>query len=120
MQTVKENPEFPFTQDFNTGNTIGVGWSQNMIGDGKRAGAAASYLHSGAVHRTNLTVLVHAQATKLVKTGEQDGIPIFRSVEFAQTNEVTLAEPTAGDSSYVGKIEVSLNNDSQCNQTPLI
>jgi choline dehydrogenase-like flavoprotein len=66
MQTLKENPEFPFNQDVNTGNPIGVGWTQNMIGEGKRAGAAASYLHSGAVDRPNLAVLIHAQATKLV------------------------------------------------------
>jgi hypothetical protein len=115
MQTTKEKPEeFPFTRDFNTGNTIGVGWTQNMIGNGKRAGAAASYLHSGAVDRPNLTVLVHAHATKLIKTGEQDGVPVFRAVEFAHSNNLTLANPTIGETTGIERIEVVFNNDSMC------
>jgi hypothetical protein len=115
MQTTKEKPEeFPFTKDFNTGNTIGVGWTQNMIGDGKRAGAAASYLHNGVVDRPNLTVLVHAHVTKLIKTGEQNGVPVFRAVEFAQSNNLTLVNPKIGETTAIEKIEIVFNNDSMC------
>jgi hypothetical protein len=113
MQTTKEKPEeFPFTRDFNTGHPIGVGWTQNMIGNGKRAGAAASYLHSGAVDRPNLTVLVHAHVTKLIKTGEQDGMPVFGAVEFAHSNNLTLVNPKIGEITMTEKIEVVFNNDS--------
>jgi choline dehydrogenase-like flavoprotein len=93
MQLAKEHSdEIPFTKDHNTGNTIGLGWTQNTIGGGKRASAATAYLHNGASDRSNLAVLLHAHVTKLVKTGEEEGVSVFKAVEFAQANKQTPSE----------------------------
>jgi hypothetical protein len=109
MQTINDNPEeWPFSKDCNTGNAIGVGWTQNMIGDGKRAGSAAAYLHHGAADRPNLIVLVHAHVTKLIKTGETDGVPVFGAVEFASD-----AKPAAGSTS-VGETSLVPDIDCKC------
>ncbi|KAH8987304.1 aryl-alcohol-oxidase from pleurotus Eryingii [Lactarius akahatsu] len=76
--------EFPFNKDMNSGNPLGFGWTQFSIGDGQRSSATASYL-TPVLCRPNLDVLVNTLATKVVQTGTQDGLPIFRGVEIAQS-----------------------------------
>ena len=46
--------------------------------------SAKAYLAAG-LYRPNLDVLVHTMVTKVVQTDFQDGVPVFRGVEFAQS-----------------------------------
>ncbi|KAF8797579.1 aryl-alcohol oxidase-like protein [Phlegmacium glaucopus] len=77
--------EFPFNLDFNSGNTIGIGWAQFTISDGQRASAATSYIAPALANHPNLDVLVNTVVTRVLETGTQSGKPVFRGVEFAQS-----------------------------------
>ncbi|KAI9459890.1 aryl-alcohol-oxidase from pleurotus Eryingii [Lactarius psammicola] len=85
--------EFPFNQDMNSGNPLGIGWAQFSIGGGKRSSASVSYL-TPALSRSNLDILIDTQVTRVVQTGTwggsrdpifRGGLPIFRGVQFAQS-----------------------------------
>jgi choline dehydrogenase-like flavoprotein len=66
--TVNELPStFPYQIDMNAGNPIGVGYVQESVGDGQRSSSATSYLAPPFLKRSNLAVLVNAEATKLIK-----------------------------------------------------
>ncbi|THH18790.1 hypothetical protein EW146_g2256 [Bondarzewia mesenterica] len=77
--------DFPFNLDFNSGNTIGISWIQNTIEDGERVDAATAYI-APALSRSNLDVLVNTHVTRVIQTGTQSGIPIFRGVQLAQSS----------------------------------
>ncbi|KAI9435483.1 alcohol oxidase [Lactarius indigo] len=67
FNTTAQLAEFPFNVDMNSGNPLGIGWTQFSIGGGQRSSASVSYL------------------TPVVQTGTQCGLPIFRGVQFAQS-----------------------------------
>ncbi|ESK87618.1 aryl-alcohol oxidase [Moniliophthora roreri MCA 2997] len=72
-----------FNIDYNSGNTLGVGWGQYSIGGGIRNSAATSYLQP-AISRPNLDVLIHTRATKLHPSDfSHEGTPSIRTVEIA-------------------------------------
>lgn len=84
IAVTKELPtDFPFQQDMNAGNPIGVGWTQSTVGDGVRSDAYRSFVNP-FLSRSNLVVISNAQATKIQQTGTQSGLPIMRGVEFAK------------------------------------
>jgi 4-pyridoxate dehydrogenase len=58
----------PVTDDYNGAQQHGIGVLQMTIGRGRRSSAATAYLHP-ALARTNLSVVVHALATKLLFGG---------------------------------------------------
>ncbi|KAA1471970.1 aryl-alcohol-oxidase from pleurotus Eryingii [Dentipellis sp. KUC8613] len=83
--TTKELPsQFPFSLDQNAGTQIGWGWTQSTIVDGSRESSATAYLDPNA-NRGNLDIVLNAQATKLIQTGSQGGVPTFLGVQFAQS-----------------------------------
>ncbi|KAM5534951.1 hypothetical protein V8D89_011324 [Ganoderma adspersum] len=85
MNTTQELPgQFPFNLDYNSGDTVGFSWAQNAIHDGRRVTSATSYL-ARAFDRTNLDIVVNTLVTKVLPVGVEDGKPVFRSVQFAQT-----------------------------------
>ncbi|EJF63363.1 alcohol oxidase [Dichomitus squalens LYAD-421 SS1] len=85
IDTTRELAEqFPFNLDYNSGNTIGFGWTQNTIHDGHRVTSASSYL-AQAINRPNLDVVVNTRVTKVVSVGREQGKPVFRGVEIAQS-----------------------------------
>ncbi|KAI0270475.1 aryl-alcohol-oxidase from pleurotus Eryingii [Gloeopeniophorella convolvens] len=75
--------EFPFNEDMNQGNPLGVGWSQYSVQNGTRVSSATAYLQPALAARSNIDLLVNTQVTKLVKTGSRGGVPIIRGVQFA-------------------------------------
>ncbi|KAG5718237.1 hypothetical protein E4T56_gene1595 [Termitomyces sp. T112] len=83
IQATSELPEFPFNLDMNSGNTIGIGWTQSTIKAGVRSSSATSYLAPEFVRRPNLHVLTHSRVTRVLKTGTSRGLPVFKGVEFA-------------------------------------
>ncbi|KAF7439948.1 hypothetical protein PC9H_000285 [Pleurotus ostreatus] len=85
METTQTLPdEFPFNVDMNSGNPLGVGWTQSAIANGTRQSAATAFL-GPVLFRSNLDVLINTQVTRLIQTGRASGKPDFRSVEFAQS-----------------------------------
>jgi choline dehydrogenase-like flavoprotein len=77
--------EFPYQQDVNAGNPIGVSWKQSSIRDGMRTDSNRAYI-SKFTRRANLTVLTNTHVTKILKTGTSNGVPVFRGVEFASNS----------------------------------
>ncbi len=65
-----------------------------QIHDGHRVTSATSYL-AQAFDRTNLDILVNTHVTKVLPVGEEDGKPVFRGVQFAQTadGDLRLCDP---------------------------
>jgi choline dehydrogenase len=86
FKTTAQLSEFPFNEDMNSGDPLGIGWTQYSIGGGQRSSASRSYL-TPALSRSNLDILVNTLVTKVVQTGTQpeSGLPIFRGVLFAQS-----------------------------------
>uniref|UniRef100_A0A5K1K0S2 Glucose oxidase n=1 Tax=Ganoderma boninense TaxID=34458 RepID=A0A5K1K0S2_9APHY len=78
--------QYPYNMDMNSGNPIGIGWTQGAYGNGIRASASSSYIRP-FTSRPNLDVLVNAVTTRVLRTGHdiETGLPIFSSVEVAQS-----------------------------------
>ncbi|KDQ32843.1 hypothetical protein PLEOSDRAFT_1098824 [Pleurotus ostreatus PC15] len=82
LQTTRENSEFPFNLDLNSGHHLGIGWLQSTItSTGRRASSATSYLGSGVINRPNLDVLLDAQVTRLLLSNATEEVQ-FDGVEF--------------------------------------
>ncbi|KAF9458889.1 aryl-alcohol oxidase [Collybia nuda] len=80
IATTRElSDEFPFNPDMVGGNILGIGWSFASIGNGTRSSSAVGYL-APAAGRSNLDVVINAQATKLEVTGKVRNVPSFRRV----------------------------------------
>ncbi|KAG6840511.1 hypothetical protein H0H93_004616, partial [Arthromyces matolae] len=87
IQTTKDLPEdFPFNLDYNSGNPLGVGYIQQTIGGGRRSSSATSYLAAKYINRSNLDVVINTQATRILKTGTLNGLPVFGAVEVGRAN----------------------------------
>ncbi|KAI9435482.1 aryl-alcohol-oxidase from pleurotus Eryingii [Lactarius indigo] len=84
FNTTTQLAEFPFNEDMNSGNPLGIGWAQFSIGGGQRSSASVSYL-TPVLSRSNLDILVNTLVTKVVQTGTHGGLPVFRGVQFAQS-----------------------------------
>ncbi|KAI0364106.1 aryl-alcohol-oxidase from pleurotus Eryingii [Pilatotrama ljubarskyi] len=76
--------DFPFNEDMNSGNPLGIGWLQGTFGGGIRASASAAYLRP-LLESANLDVLVNTTVIKLIQTGAGDDKPTFRGVQCAQS-----------------------------------
>ncbi len=68
----------PFNADYNGPDQSGVSITQNSMGNARRSSAATAFLHP-ARHRTNLTVLTHTLAHRLLITGQRvTGVEVAR------------------------------------------
>lgn len=56
----------------------------DQVSDGARSSSAREYI-APVLSRSNLDVVVNTQATKIVQTGTQDGLPVLNGVQFAQS-----------------------------------
>ncbi|KZV60855.1 GMC oxidoreductase [Peniophora sp. CONT] len=84
IATTKElGDAFPFVQEMNNGNPLGIGWLQSTIGNSVRSSAATAYLSLDISARSNLDILINTHATRLVQTATLDGVPEFKAVEVA-------------------------------------
>ncbi|EIM83224.1 aryl-alcohol oxidase-like protein [Stereum hirsutum FP-91666 SS1] len=90
VQAANQLPEFPYTEDMNQGNEIGLGWVYASAGYGTRSSAATAYLTSDVYSRNNLDVLVKHQVLKLVSNDSSAGSPAFTSVQFAASPDSTI------------------------------
>jgi choline dehydrogenase-like flavoprotein len=85
IAVTNELAEFPYREDMNAGNPIGVGWTQSSILHGARSNSNSAYIQP-FLARPNLTVLTGAHATRILQTGTSSGVPVFRGVEFATSS----------------------------------
>ncbi|KAI0342479.1 alcohol oxidase [Trametopsis cervina] len=96
MQATRElHAEFPFNRDMNSGNTIGIGWTQLFIAHGQRQSAATAYL-TPVLHRANLDILVNTHVTKLLVTGIDNEGPVFHGVQLSQPSSDRVYAVNAG------------------------
>ena len=73
--------DIPHTGDFNGAHTEGAGVWQVTIKDGRRVSSASAYLRP-AMRRANLSVRLHAQATRILFTGSRaTGVEYLRDGE---------------------------------------
>ncbi|KAG6901607.1 hypothetical protein C0995_010015 [Termitomyces sp. Mi166 len=92
IQTTKDlSEEFPFNLDMNSGNPLGLGYLQQTINKGNRSSSATSYLAPQFSNRSNLDVLINSQVTRIMKTGDSNGIPIFGAVEVGRPRQRLVA-----------------------------
>ncbi|KAF9004581.1 pyranose dehydrogenase [Cyathus striatus] len=69
IQTTKDlKEEFPFNEDANSGNPIGLSWLQSTVGKGSRSSAATSYLASQFTSRSNMDILLGTHVTRVLQT----------------------------------------------------
>ncbi|TFK37749.1 aryl-alcohol oxidase-like protein [Crucibulum laeve] len=96
LATTKElSAEFPFNQDTNSGKLLGLGWQQDAIGNGTRQSSSSAYLKPALNSRSNIDVLIHTRATRLLKTGSTGSVPEFKSLEIATTSTGPRTKITA-------------------------
>ncbi|PPR04284.1 hypothetical protein CVT26_004071 [Gymnopilus dilepis] len=82
LQTVKELPsEFPFTEDYNDGSPLGLGWLQCTIGNGERSSAAIAYLTPSVMARPNLEIVLNTRVTRVLPIGSGTKSKTFRQVQ---------------------------------------
>ncbi|KAK0482230.1 hypothetical protein IW261DRAFT_1677887 [Armillaria novae-zelandiae] len=74
--------------DVQGGTTVGFGLTQSTIGGGERCSAADAYLRT-ALNRSNIDLLTGTQITRLIQTNDTSGVPAFKTVEFAQSDDST-------------------------------
>ncbi|KAA1466042.1 aryl-alcohol-oxidase from pleurotus Eryingii [Dentipellis sp. KUC8613] len=84
VQTTQQLPEFPFNLDHNSGDMLGIGYTQSTIYRGARDSSTTSYIRP-FLNRPNFDVVINAQATKLLQTATEFNLPAFRGVQFARS-----------------------------------
>ncbi|KAF4615922.1 hypothetical protein D9613_011346 [Agrocybe pediades] len=85
ISTTKASPsQFPFNVDYNSGNTIGMGYIQSTAGNGVRSSSATAFIHPN-INRPNLDVILNTHVTKLINVAGFFKTPDLRKVEFAQS-----------------------------------
>jgi choline dehydrogenase-like flavoprotein len=83
INLTKELPnQFPYNPDLSAGDSLGFGWLPVTTSNGSRASSWTSYLQP-VLSRTNLDIVSNTQVTRVLKTGEENGLPAFRGVEYA-------------------------------------
>ncbi|TFK36270.1 pyranose dehydrogenase [Crucibulum laeve] len=88
LQTTQDlKDEFPFNEDMNSGNPLGLGWLQSTIGNGTRSSAATSYLGSSVTGRSNLHIVLNTRVTRILQSNGGNK-PSFRTVEIAMGNTI--------------------------------
>jgi len=91
----RENPEFPYNPDYNSGDPLGISWMHSTVGGPLRSSSATAYLMPAVNSRNNIDLLYNAQVTRLIQSGRAGSVPIFRGVEFARSSRSKRYTATA-------------------------
>jgi choline dehydrogenase-like flavoprotein len=75
--------EFPFVQDMNSGQPLGIGWLQSTVNTDRRSSSYNAYLAVGLKYHKNLDVLIKHRVTRLLRTDTNGIVPVFKRVELA-------------------------------------
>ncbi|THH15004.1 hypothetical protein EW146_g5405 [Bondarzewia mesenterica] len=95
LNATTQVPGYPYNEDMNQGNELGIGWAYSSIGDSKRSSSATAYLSSAVRARSNLDILTETTVTKLLITGSKGSQPQFTGVELTQGPEAPIYNLTA-------------------------
>ncbi|KAJ2920821.1 hypothetical protein H1R20_g16273, partial [Candolleomyces eurysporus] len=87
--------DYAYNLDFNSGDSLGIGWVQLTVGRGERSSSATAYLGPKYINRSNLHVLVGHQAVRVLNTTSRGGVPSLRTVRFVKKTEPNVHEVTA-------------------------
>ncbi|TFK22281.1 FAD/NAD(P)-binding domain-containing protein, partial [Coprinopsis marcescibilis] len=87
LDSAKLQDEFTFNLDMNSGNALGLGFTQWTVGDGQRSSAATGYLNATVKARPNLTILVNTYVTRVLSDGTGKNI---RKVEIGDRSTSTV------------------------------
>ncbi|KAJ7282855.1 alcohol oxidase [Mycena rebaudengoi] len=91
IQTTSDlRDEFPFNLDMNSGDHLGIGWTQSTIKNGTRSSSATSYLAPKYLNRRNLHVMLNTRATRVLRSDAGSRNPEFRTVEFSPSTGGTV------------------------------
>ncbi|KAF9062152.1 aryl-alcohol oxidase-like protein [Rhodocollybia butyracea] len=84
LETTSQLEGYPYNEDMNSGDQIGIGWVYSSIGGTipKRSSSASAYLIP-ASDRYNLDVLIQTQVTKVFNTGLNGSQALFTGVQFS-------------------------------------
>ncbi|KAJ7105429.1 aryl-alcohol oxidase [Mycena crocata] len=82
IKAASESREFPFNIDMNSGDPLGIGWTQSTINNGSRSSSATSYLAPRFLGRPNLHIMLNTMATRVVQSGFKKGEAEFQTIEF--------------------------------------
>ncbi|KAL4257348.1 GMC oxidoreductase family protein [Pleurotus pulmonarius] len=74
--------KFRFNEDINAGDSVGFSYLQASIATDTRSSAATAYLKP-VEKRSNLDIVLHTQATRLIQTGYRKDTPEFKAVEIS-------------------------------------
>ncbi|KDR77799.1 hypothetical protein GALMADRAFT_155550 [Galerina marginata CBS 339.88] len=85
--------EFVPNLDTNSGSPLGFAVIDGP--PGARSSSAAGYLSTGIRNRSNLHILLNAQVSRLLTTGDEKGVLIFRKAEFRVNREGPLQTVTS-------------------------
>ncbi|KAF5355514.1 hypothetical protein D9758_006376 [Tetrapyrgos nigripes] len=92
--TQEQDTEFKFNLDYNSGNQLGVGWTQSTVGFGARSSSARTYLGPEITRRKNLSVLLNTRVTRVLPV-DNARPPTIRTVELTQDAGKTVQQVTA-------------------------
>ncbi|RDB17150.1 Pyranose dehydrogenase 3 [Hypsizygus marmoreus] len=87
--------DFKFNLDMNSGKSLGLGWVQLTAKGPSRSSSATSYLGPEFRNRPNLHIALGAQVSRILQTGTESGVPVFRGVEFRLRSGGPLQRLTA-------------------------
>ncbi|TFK22299.1 pyranose dehydrogenase [Coprinopsis marcescibilis] len=77
LRAAQTNDEIPFNLDINSGDAVGLTWTQHTVGNGERNSAAVGYLGPVVRARPNLTILLNTYAARLVPLDKaQQGLSV--------------------------------------------
>ncbi|KAJ2932198.1 hypothetical protein H1R20_g4885, partial [Candolleomyces eurysporus] len=102
--------DYAYNLDFNSGDSLGIGWVQLTVGHGERSSSATAYLGPKYINRSNLHVLVGHQAVRVLNTTSRGGVPSLRtvSVYIGPVHEVTAKKELILSAGVIGTAQLLL------------
>ncbi|TFK19458.1 aryl-alcohol oxidase [Coprinopsis marcescibilis] len=82
LETVRNDTEWGFNLDPNSGKPLGLTWIQSTVGNGERSSSATGYLNTDVRQRPNLSILLNTRTTRILPVGRGKE-PDMRTVEIA-------------------------------------
>ncbi|TFK19463.1 aryl-alcohol oxidase [Coprinopsis marcescibilis] len=83
LEAAKTEKDFSYNLDVNSGEPLGLAWTQSTIRNGERSSAATAYLPTAVRNRANLSILLNTRTTRVLKSNKSGKNLELRTVELA-------------------------------------
>ncbi|KAF9460386.1 hypothetical protein BDZ94DRAFT_1311521 [Collybia nuda] len=108
--TTELSGRYSYREDMNGGDPRGT-----TTKGPSRSSSATSYLASEYRNRQNLDILLGAHVSRVIKTGQENRVPVFRGVEFRTSTDGPLQQLRASkevilSASTIGSAHILLNS----------